>query len=89
MPGNEVNTIVASFEADLKGAGVGRAVICFRFLRFANNSDGETFNIFAALGNGKVVNFSLITDISEVDGNKVTTNSHYSKIILIRSIHQL
>lgn len=58
-PGNDNNTIVATFEADLTGlTGGAAAVFASGFLNPAENQSGQAFGIFAALPNGDVVAFT-------------------------------
>jgi len=61
-PGNDNNTVVATFAADLSGLGGGAAVVfASGFLNPAANQNGEPFGIFAALPDGNVVEFPQLT----------------------------
>ncbi len=66
-PGNDNNTVVAKFKADLTGLGGGAAVVfASGFLNPAANQNGSAFGIFAALPDGNVVEFPQIIPMAKL-----------------------
>lgn len=63
IPGEESETIVASYRADLSELG-GRAAIVFAsgFLNPEQNQNGKGFGVFAALADGTVIEFPAASE---------------------------
>jgi hypothetical protein len=72
-PGNDNETIVATFEADLSGLAGGAAVVFAS--GFLAPAEGQpAFGIYAALHNGTVVTFGLVTSINDDFNNSIVNN---------------
>lgn len=72
-PGNDNETVVATFEADLSSLAGGAAVV-FASGFLAPDEGQPAFGIYAALPNGTVVAFGLVTSIND-DFNAGIVNS--------------
>jgi hypothetical protein len=71
-PAEDNETVVATFEADLSGLAGGAAVVfASGFLTPAEGQPG--FGLFAALPNGTVVSFGLLTSINSNLNNGIAT----------------
>lgn len=58
-PGNDSDTVVAAYEADLSGLAGGAAVVFAS--GFLNDAQGEAFGLFAALPDGSVLELPSVT----------------------------
>lgn len=74
--GNDNNTIVVSYLADLSGLGGGAAVaFASGFLSPGDNQNGAAFGLFAALPDGTVVEFPVYTPMTATARLQVIHNS--------------
>jgi hypothetical protein len=70
-PGSDNETVIVSYAADLSSLEGGSAVVfASGFLAPESNQNGEAFGIFAALANGTVVEFSIVTSIENLSNGK-------------------
>jgi hypothetical protein len=65
-PGNDNNTVVASFTADLNSlGGQSVTVLASGFLSPGNDQNGDPFSLIAVLANGDVVSLSPVTTLGQ------------------------
>ncbi|MBK9319696.1 MAG: DUF4397 domain-containing protein [Bacteroidetes bacterium] len=69
-PGNNNSIIVAAYAANLSTLGGGTAVVfASGFLDPATNQNGEAFGLYAALVDGTVIAFPVVTGVNEINND--------------------